>query len=79
MPSGRSAFNVSRTALPLSHVSATANISRFCSIRSAIFNKIFDRSVADVLPHASFAAWAASKASSISSSVDRATCVNTFL
>ena len=44
----------------------------FCSIRSAIFNNIFDRSVTDEHPHASFAACAASNASSISSAVERA-------
>ena len=70
-----SAFNVSRTALPLSHVSATASFSKFCSIRSAILSKMFARSVGDVLPHASLAACAASNACSISSAVERATCV----
>ena len=51
---------------------------RFSSIRSAILFKIFERSETEVLPQASFAACAASSASSISSAVERATCVNTF-
>ena len=42
-------------------------------MRSAIFSRTFDRSAALVLPQSSFAAWAASSASSTSSAVERAT------
>src|SRR5690625_67273 len=65
-----SAASVSLTAFPLSHVSATASISKFSSIRSAILFKIFARSAGDVFPHAGAASCAASRASSTSSAVD---------
>lgn len=77
MASGISALRVSRTALPLSHVSMTAMSSRLASIRSAIWLRMFARSAGEVLPHASAAAWAASRAASMSSAVPRATRVNT--
>ncbi|SHS72028.1 Uncharacterised protein [Mycobacteroides abscessus subsp. abscessus] len=64
--------------MPLSQVSATASLSMCCSIRSAIRSKAFDRSAAEVLPHASAAACAASSAFSISGAVPRATRVNTL-
>lgn len=73
MASGMSAASVSRTGLPLSHVSATASISRFCSIRSAILLRMFARAVGEVRPQESRAAWAASSAFSMSSAVERAT------
>jgi hypothetical protein len=38
---------------------------------------MFERSVGDVAAHLSLAAWAASSASSMSASVERAACVNT--
>ena len=63
----------SRTALPLSQVSATAIFSRFSSMRSAMRSRISERSATEVLPQAGAAAWAASRARSMSSAVDRAT------
>src|SRR5690606_40676723 len=66
-----SAFRVSRTALPLSQVSATASFSRLASIRSAILSRMLERSVGDVLPQAGAALWAASSASSMSSALER--------
>ena len=58
---------------PLSHASATASSSRFSSMRSAMrFNKRA-RSATAVLPQASLAAWAASRACSMSSAVERGT------
>ena len=71
MASGKSAARVSRTGLPLSQVSATASISRFCSMRSAILFNTIARSVGDVAPQAALAAWAASSALSMSSAVER--------
>ena len=71
--SGMSAARVSRTGLPFSQVSATASISRFASMASAIRFSTAARSVRDVSPHASLAACAASSASSTSSAVDLAT------
>ena len=41
----------SRIGFPLSKVSANDNFSAFCSMTSAIFNKIFDLSAGPVLPH----------------------------
>jgi len=71
-----SAFSVSRTGLPFSQLSAIASASRFSSITSAILFRTFARSVVDISPHASFAAWAASSASSTSSALDSGTSVN---
>ena len=71
------ALTVSRIGLPLSHVSATARASRFASMRSAIFSRMFERSVTVVLPHASAALCAASSASSTSAALPRATSQNT--
>ena len=73
-----SAANVSRTGLPLSQVSATANNSRFCSKRSAILSRMLERVVGDELFHCALALWAASKASSMSSADERGTLVNTL-
>src|SRR5580704_6880397 len=70
-----SAASVSRTGLPFSQLSATASMSWFFSIASAIALSTFARSVADASPQASFAAWAASSASSTSSGVESATSV----
>ena len=42
------------------------------SIRSAILFRMFARSATEVLPQAGAAAWAASRASSMSSAVDAA-------
>jgi hypothetical protein len=69
---GMSAAIVSRIGLPLSHVSASAIFSRFVSIRSAIFKRICDRSATAVRPQASLAAWAASRAASMSDASERA-------
>ena len=63
---------LSRIGLPLSQVSAIARSVRLASIRSAILSRMPDRSVAEVLPHASAAPWPASRASSMSSAVERA-------
>jgi hypothetical protein len=71
-----SAFSVSRMALPLSQVSATARSSRFSIIRSAIWFRIRARCAGEVLPQAGAAWWAASRASSMSSSVPLAASVN---
>ena len=71
-----SAASVSRTGLPFSQLSATASISRFASIASAIALSTFARSVADVAAQASFAACAASSASSMSAAVERGTSQN---
>ena len=71
-----SAARVSRTGLPFSQLSATASISRFASIASAIALSTFARSAPGVVPHASFAACAASSASSMSAAVDRGTSQN---
>ena len=68
-----SAARVSRTGLPLSQVSASATAWRLASIRSAILFRITARSATLVLPQASFAAWAASRASSTSAASERAT------
>ena len=68
-----SAFTVSRRGLPLSQVSAWARRCRFASITSAIFSRMFERCAAEVRPQASFAAWAASRAASMSSGPERAT------
>src|SRR6185437_12609094 len=70
-----SAARVSRTGLPFSQLSATASMSWFFSIASAIALSTSARSVADASPQASFAAWAASNASSTSSGVESATSV----
>ncbi len=67
---------VSRIGLPLSIVSARAIFSRFCSIASAILLRIFALSVGLVLPQASFAACAASRAKLTSASDDLATSQN---
>ena len=45
-------------------------------MRSAIFSSALARSAAGVRPHASAAAWAASRASSMSSAPERAALVN---
>src|SRR5579859_800557 len=68
-----SAARVSRIGLPLSSVSAMASVSRFASMRSAIFKRMLERSATEVRPHFSRAAWAASSASSTSSACERAT------
>ena len=70
-----SAFRVSRTGLPFSQLSATASISWFASIASAMALSTAARSVVDASPQASLAACAASSASSTSSGVDSATSV----
>jgi hypothetical protein len=70
-----SAASVSRTALPLSQVSATASASRFCSIRSAILFSTTARSAAEVRPQPGAAPCAASSARSTSSAVPRAISV----
>src|SRR6202042_919582 len=69
------AARVSRTGLPFSQLSATASISWFFSIASAIALSTSARSAAGASPQASFAAWAASSASSTSSGVESATSV----
>ena len=71
-----SALSVSRTGLPLSHVSATAIFSRFSSIRSAIRLRMSARSAGEVLFHVGAAAHAASRAASMSSAVPRPTSQN---
>ncbi len=71
-----SAASVSRTGLPFSQLSATASISRLSSIAWAIAFSTFARSATEVSPHATFAAWAASSASSTSSGVESGTAVN---
>ena len=73
-----SAASVSRIGLPLSHVSATANFSRFCSRRSAILRSKFERVVGEDLFHCSLALCAASSASSMSSTDERGTFVKTL-
>ena len=70
-----SAASVSRTGLPFSQLSATASISRFSSIASAILFSTRDRSVVEVSPQATLAACAASSASSTSSGVESGTWV----
>ena len=74
--SGMSAASVSRTGLPFSQLSATASISRlrFDGVGDPVEDR--GRSVSDVSPQASFAAWAASRANSTSSVVDLATSQN---
>jgi hypothetical protein len=64
--------------LPLSQLSAIAISSRLASMRSAILSRMLARSVTDVLPHAGAAAQAASRASSMSSEVPRATSVKAW-
>ena len=59
--------------MPFSQVSPTASISRLSSIRSAILFRMTARSPTEVLPQAGAALWAASRASSMSSAVPRAT------
>ena len=46
-------------------------------MRSAIFSRMLERSVGDVLPQAGAALWAASSARSMSSAVERGTSQNT--
>ncbi|VEH42598.1 Uncharacterised protein [Kocuria rosea] len=75
MARAMSALMVSRTGLPLSQVSATASISRFCSIRSATRCSTSARSATGVFPQTGAAAHAASSAASMSSAVPRATSV----
>ncbi len=70
-----SAPSVSRTGLPFSQLSATANISLLASTRSAIALSTAARSAPVVSPHDSLAACAASRASSTSSGVESATSV----
>src|SRR6478672_10953124 len=70
-----SAASVSRTGLPFSQLSATASTSWFFSIASAIALSTSARAVAGASPQASFAAWAASNASSTSAGVEWATSV----
>src|SRR5579863_2592886 len=70
-----SAASVSRTGLPFSQLSATASMSWFFSTASAIALSTSARLVADASPQASFAAWAASNASSTSTGVESATSV----
>ena len=70
-----SAASVSRTGLPFSQLSATASISLFSSIASAIAFSTSARSAADFSPQPSLAACAASRASSTSSGVESATSV----
>jgi hypothetical protein len=69
-------LSVSRTGLPFSQLSATASISSSFSMASAIAFRMLERSVVEVSPHAWRAAWAASRASSMSSGVERATSQN---
>ncbi|MCY1226149.1 hypothetical protein D9M72_383710 [compost metagenome] len=71
-----SALRVSRIGLPLSQDSATASISRFSSMRSAILFRMAARSATEVLPHEGAILCAASRASSMSSAVPRATSQN---
>ncbi len=68
---GTSAPIVSRTPLPLHQVSATANASVLASSRSAILLRMIERSVGDVRAQRSLAAWAASRATSMSAAVER--------
>ena len=70
-----SAARVSLTGLPFSQLSATASISVFASTASATAFRTAARSVADFSAHPSFAACAASSASSMSSGVESATSV----
>ena len=69
---------VSRTGLPFSQVSATANISRFASMASAMRLRTAAALGQRCVAQASLAAWAASSANSTSSTVDRATSQNGF-
>jgi hypothetical protein len=69
---------VSRTALPFSHVSATAIFSRFASMMSAIFRSMLERSVTEDLFQVTAALCAASRAFSTSSAFPRATSQNVF-
>ena len=62
MAKGTSALRVSRIGLPLSHVSTRANSSKLASIISATLLSNAALVAAGVLPHASFAALAASTA-----------------
>lgn len=75
---GMSAASVSRTGLPFSQVSATAIFSRCSSSRFAILLRMLARSVAEVRPHRSAAACAASRASSTSAAEERATSQKTL-
>lgn len=68
---GRSAFKHSRIGLPLSQVSAKDKDAKLASIRSAIFNRMLERSVTEVLHQLSFALCAASKAGSMSAALER--------
>jgi hypothetical protein len=70
-----SAARVSRTGFPFSQDSATASISRLASITSAMRLRTAARSVSEASPQASLAAWAASRANSISSAPDFGTSV----
>ena len=47
-------------------------------MRSAILSKIFERTVGELLFHSAFALWAASSASSMSSTEERGIFVNTL-
>jgi hypothetical protein len=78
MASGMSAAMVSRIGLPLSQDSARATFSRFASIRSAIRLSTLARSFAAILPQPGAARCAASRASSMSSPVLRATSQKTL-
>ena len=73
-----SALSVSRIGLPLSQASASAIDSRFSSMRSATLLRITARSAAGVLPQPGAAAWAASRAFSISDSSDRGISQNVW-
>ncbi|MNR05162.1 hypothetical protein D3C85_1211750 [compost metagenome] len=72
MASGMSAARASRMGLPLSQVSAVARRSRLASITSAICISMRARSAAGVEPHFGAARCAASSASSMSRSFERA-------
>ncbi len=73
---GKSAARVSRSAFPLSTVSALASISRFSSMMSAIFNNILLRVAAGVTDQEGNASWAASSAFSMSCLFPLAALVN---
>ena len=70
-----SAARVSRTGLPFSQLSATASISLFASMTSAIALRTRERSVVEVAAQAALALCAASRAISTSSPVERGTSV----
>ena len=63
---------LSRIGLPLSQLSACASTARLSCMRLAMATRMLARSAALVRPHASFAAWAASSACSMSAVAERA-------